>query len=255
MGYYSTLEYMGFETDIKFQGPKLKISVEELNKKIQNRFNETAFGDISFEPMKEELNRIDSVEKIDMTAKYTGEEERKFAEFLADHLEEGVITYAFTGEEGEQWGYVIFPGLWLSFDGRYVNSYPENFLNEETLEKIRKNKESINFFKKIFEEYEQKLRQNAQKAKKALLKINGYECEVRIPAEERRIVQYDLISYFKDKKKAEQTVNQLKEMSEKESLETIKDIISIDETEDIEVIESWQEEIDAKDTSIEKIKL
>lgn len=242
---YATLEYISIE-----ETAKTKIAIEA----IKEKFDATSFSDILFEIEKD--NVIKSIKKVEKTTKYGEEEIKDFAKFLSEILAEGVIVFAFTEGNGHQWGYAVFPELIVKFYGKYVNTFPENFLNKETISKITTNKIAKRFFEKIFDEYFFKLKENMEKVKKAKLMLAEYEYEIRIPTKEKRIVQYDLISFFKNKKEANKTINKLQDLSEEGlSIEEIKKIISIDETEDIDIIDAWEDEINAKDAELEKIKI
>jgi len=245
MGYYSTLENWNLNK------PEVKIPVKELNKLIKEKFEGTNFDDVVFEEDIKNNKIIAGVEKDELTSKYNGDEE-KFAKFLSKYLEKGHIEYAFTGEEGEQWGFVVLPEIYLTFRGLDSDENPLSLIeSKEKLKEIQKHKTAKKFIEEKLKKYEQNLKNALNRTRKTLLKLAGYEYEIRIPAEETRRVQYDLISYFKNY--PEEKINTLKDMGEEESFEEIEQIVSIDDTEDVEVLDAYNPLIIIKDATVEKI--
>ena len=152
MGYYATIKFR--DENVKF-----KKDIKELNKEIQKKFDGTSFMDVYLESDEKNPRKLKWIEKTNLTEKYR-EDYYPFTEFLSNNMEEGMIILGFTGEDGEQWGFVVFPGLVLEFNGTDdLNGIAiDNIMESKKYqEAIRNNSEAIKYILPLIEQRKEEM--------------------------------------------------------------------------------------------------
>ena len=116
MGYYATIDY-GIN----------KVKVENKEELIE-ALNKIDY-DYSSENLRVIFNECGYIEDFEFEEWYCKwYESDEFAKILSDYIKEGSIDLSFVGEDGEMWGYKIYPNLVIEFDSKWQEEYAANEL-------------------------------------------------------------------------------------------------------------------------------
>jgi len=117
MGYYSNFEY-------KINNARVD---KEKAKEIERFFaieNGNIYGLCGFENVKleyDEEGKLQRIKLLDYYAKFY--DDRLFAQKLSEVLVDGKVKLYFTGEDGENWGYEVYPDRVIEMFTIWVNEY------------------------------------------------------------------------------------------------------------------------------------
>jgi len=117
MGYYSSFEYALHNARVD----------KEKAKEIERFFaieNGNIYGLCGFENVKLEYDEEGKLQRFyieDSYAKFY--DDRLFAKKLSEALVDGKVRLYFTGEDGERWGYEVYPGMVVELFTIWVNKY------------------------------------------------------------------------------------------------------------------------------------
>jgi len=114
MGYYSGFEYALDNARVD----------KEKAKKLEEFFASDDENIYGFENVKLEYNeegKLQRIKLLDYYAKFY--DDRLFAQKLSEVLVDGKVKLYFTGEDGERWGYEVYPDRVVELFTIWVNEY------------------------------------------------------------------------------------------------------------------------------------